>query len=391
MPWNVSDVVEQRSRFLDDYDGDAYSMAELCRRYEISRQTGYELLKRREQEGAAGLLDRSRAPHRHPNQTPRWQEDIILELRREHPRWGPKKLLWRLERDYPAMAWPVASTIGDLLHREGLSIPRRKRRRTPPYTEPFVAAQQPNRVWCMDFKGHFRTGNGERIDPFTLSDAYSRYLLRCQAVDHTDTEQVLAVLEAAFREWGLPDAIRSDNGPPFATRAVAGLSRLSVYLIKLGIVPERIQPGHPEQNGRLERLHRTLKAETASPPAATRRAQQQAFNRFRREYNQERPHEALGQRTPASCYSLSPRAYPARVPEPEYDSSMKVRRVHVRGQFKWKDHKVFLTESLAGEAVGLDPIDDRHYTVYFAHLPIALFDAHELRTRPLPTQDKSVS
>jgi transposase InsO family protein len=274
----------------------------------------------------------------------------------------------------------VASTIGDLLHREGLTIPRRKRRRTPPYTEPFVAAQQPNRVWCMDFKGHFRTRDGERIDPFTLSDAYSRYLLRCRAVDHTDTEQVLAVLEAAFREYGLPDAIRSDNGPPFATRAVAGLSRLSVYLIKLGIVPERIQPGHPEQNGRLERLHRTLKAETASPPATTRRAQQQAFNRFRREYNQERPHEALGQCTPESCYSLSARAYPARVPEPEYDSSMKVRRVHVRGQFKWKDHKVFLTESLAGEAVGLEPIDDRHFTVYFAHLPIALFDAHELRT-----------
>lgn len=151
MPWNVSDVVEQRSGFLDDYDSDAYSMAELCRRYEISRQTGYKLLKRREEEGDDGLLDRSRAPHRHPNQTPRWQEEMILELRREHPRWGPKKLLWRLERDYPAIGWPVASTIGDLLHREGLTIPRRKRRRTPPYTEPFVAAQGPNLVWCMDF------------------------------------------------------------------------------------------------------------------------------------------------------------------------------------------------------------------------------------------------
>src|SRR6185312_3525693 len=206
---------------------DEYSMAELCRRYEISRQTGYKLLKRREAEDENGLLGRSRAPHRHPNQTPRWQEDIIVELRREHPRWGPKKLLWRLERDYPAIGWPVASTIGDLLHREGLTIPRRKRRRTPPYTDPFVAAQRPNLVWCMDFKGHFRTSDGERIDPFTLNDAYSRYLLRCQAVDHSDTEQVLAVLQAAFREYGLPEAIRSDNGPPFATRAVAGLSRLS--------------------------------------------------------------------------------------------------------------------------------------------------------------------
>lgn len=203
-------------------------------------------------------------------------------------------------------------------------------------------------------------------------------------MDHAATEQVLAVLEAAFREYGLPDAIRSDNGPPFATRAVAGLSRLSVYLIKLGIVPERIQPGHPEQNGRLERLHRTLKAETASPPATTRRAQQRAFDRFRREYNQERPHEALGQCTPASCYSVAARAYPARVPEPEYDSSMKVRRVAVRGQFRWNAHHIFLTESLAGEVVGLQQIDERYYAVYFAHLAIALFDAHELRTQPLP-------
>lgn len=358
--------------------------------YEISRQTGYKLLKRREEDGEAGLRERSRAPHRHPNQTPRWQEDRILELRREHPRWGPKKLRWRLERDYPAMGWPVISTIGDLLHREGLTIARRKRRRTPPYTEPFVAAQRPNLVWCMDFKGHFRTGDGERIDPFTLSDACSRYLLRCQAVDHTNTEQVLAVLEAAFREYGLPDAIRSDNGPPFATRAVAGLSRLSVYLIKLGIVPERIQPGHPEQNGRLERLHRTLKAETASPPAATRRGQQRAFDRFRREYNQERPHEALGQCTPASCYSASVRTYPARVPQPEYDSSVQARRVAVRGQFRWKNHKVFLTESLAGEMVGLEQIDDRYYTVYFAHMAIAIFDSYLLRTHPLPRKEESI-
>src|SRR6185312_1989633 len=242
-----------------------------------------------------------------------------------------------------------------------------------------------NLVWCMDFKGHFRTSDGERIDPFTLNDAYSRYLLRCQAVDHTDTEQVLAVLQAAFREYGLPAAIRSDNGPPFATRAVAGLSRLSVYLIKLGIVPERIRPGHPEQNGRLERLHRTLKAETASPPAATRRAQQRAFDRFRCEYNHERPHEALGQRTPASCYSVSVRAYPARVSEPEYDSSMKVRRVAERGQFRWNAHHIFLTESLAGEVVGMEQIDDRYHTVYFAHVAIAMFDAHLLRTQPLAT------
>ncbi len=390
MPWNVRDVVEQRTRFLKDYDSGQYNVAELSRMYEISRQTAYNLLERREQDGdAEGVQDRSRAPQRHPNQTPAWQEQAILELRRRHPRWGPRKLLGRLQQEQVDIGWPVASTIGELLRREGLTIPPRKRRRTPPYTEPFVAAQEPNLLWCMDFKGYFRTGDGERIDPFTLSDAHSRYLLRCQAVERTNTEQVRSILEAAFREYGLPHAIRSDNGAPFATRAVAGLSRLSVYLIKLGIVVERIQPGHPEQNGRLERLHRTLKAETASPPAATRRAQQRAFDRFRREYNQERPHEALGQSTPESCYSVSPRAYPARVPEPDYDRFMRVRRVQVRGQFKWKDQHVFLTESLAGEAVGFEQIDDRYFTIYFCSLPIALFDSHQLRTQPLTKKKKA--
>lgn len=389
MPWNVSGVVEQRSRFLKDYDSGEYTLAELSRVYEISRQTAYNLLERREQEGdELGVGDRSRAPHRHPNQTPAWQEQVILALRRRHPRWGPRKLLGRLQRDQGDIPWPVASTIGELLRREGLTIPARQRRRTPPYTQPFVAAQEPNLVWCMDFKGHFRTGDGERIDPFTLSDAHSRYLLRCQAVERTNTEQVRSILEAAFREYGLPHAIRSDNGPPFATRAVAGLSHLSVYLMKLGIVPERIQPGHPEQNGRLERLHRTLKAETASPPAATRRAQQRAFDHFRSEYNQERPHEALGQRTPASCYSVSARVYPARVPEPEYGRFIKVRRVQVRGQFKWKEQHVFLTESLAGEAVGLEQIDDRYFTIYFCTTAIALFDSYQLCTRSLPREKK---
>lgn len=383
MPWNVRDAVEQRIRFLSDYDSGEYTVAELCRRYEISRQTAYNLLRRRAEEGANAVEERSRAPHRHPNQTPQWMEQIIVELRQERPRWGPKKLLGYLQRKSKPRIWPAPSTIGELLRREGLTIPRRKRRRTPPYTQPFLGAAEPNLVWCMDFKGYFRTGDGERIDPFTLSDAYSRYLLRCQAVDRTDTQQVRSILEAAFREYGMPEAIRSDNGPPFASRALAGLSPLAVYLIKLGIVPERIAPGHPEQNGRHERMHRTLKAETASPPAATRRGQQKAFDHFRREYNQERPHEALGQQTPESCYCVSPRAYPARLPEPEYSNWMKVRRVQLRGQFKWKDQHVFLTNSLAGEMVGLEQIDDRYFKVYFATSPIALFDSHRLRTQPL--------
>jgi hypothetical protein len=275
-----------------------------------------------------------------------------------------------------------------MLSRAGLVRERRKRRRVPPWTQPFAAASAPNRVWCADFKGWFRTRDGERIDPLTISDAHSRYLLRCQAVEKTDTSRVQAIFEAAFRDYGLPERIRSDNGAPFASRAIAGLSRLSVWWMKLGIVPERIQAGHPEQNGRHERMHRTLKQETATPPAANRRAQQRSFDRFRCEYNQVRPHEALDLQTPAELYTPSAREFPARVREPEYGSSMEVRKVRDRGDLSWKHQHVFLTETLIGERVGLLATDDRFYTVYFAQYPIARFDSHTLRVLPLPKQEE---
>ncbi|MGA8072420.1 MAG: integrase core domain-containing protein, partial [Candidatus Acidiferrales bacterium] len=220
------------------------------------------------------------------------------------------------------------------------------------------------------------------IDPLTITDACSRYLLRCQCVEKMDYERVRAIFEAAFRECGLPGAIRTDNGAPFASRAVAGLSRLAVWWMKLGIVPERIAAGHPEQNGRHERMHRTLKQETASPPAAHGRAQQRAFDRFRREYNEQRPHEALGMETPSAVYTPSARAYPARVAEPEYGSALRVRRVQHRGWFRWKSQEIFLSETLRGESIGLLPMDERFYTVYFAAFPIARFDGHQLRIVP---------
>jgi transposase InsO family protein len=226
--------------------------------------------------------------------------------------WGPRKLKRVLQRNAPQTLWPATSTIGALLAREGLVVRRKKRRRAPPYSEPFASADAANRVWCADFKGWFRTRDGARVDPLTITDAYSRYLLRCQQVAKTNGEQARGIFEAAFREYGLPQAIRTDNGAPFASRAVAGLSRLSVWWMKLGIVPERIAAGHPEQNGRHERMHRTLQQDTASPPEANLHAQQQAFQRFRREFNEERPHEALGMQTPGSIYTRSPRCYPAR-------------------------------------------------------------------------------
>jgi putative transposase len=386
MPWKTSSVMDERVRFVLEQESDEQTMTELCEIYEISRQTGYYWVQRYQQGGLEALQDLSRAPGRHPNQTPEQIEQAVLGLRRRRMTWGPRKLKSVLERRRPAIRWPAASTIGALLAREGLIVPRKKRRRVPGYTRPFAAADAPNRVWCVDFKGWFKTRDGARIDPLTISDAHSRYLLRCQQVEKTDEEHVRAIFESAFRQWGMPEAIRSDNGAPFASRAIAGISRLSLWWMKLGIVPERIQAGHPEQNGRHERMHGTLKRETASPPAANRRAQQAAFDRFRREYNEERPHEALQMQTPSAVHERSMREYPARVREPEYGDGMLVRRVPMGGQFKWKGERVFVSETLTGEPIGLQPEDERMYTIYFAAFPIGRFDSYQRTVLPLAKQ-----
>jgi len=383
--------MEQRVRFVLEYERGWHSMSELCKAYSIARETGYYWVRRYQQGGLEALQDRDRAPRQHPNQTPKAIEQVVLELRRAHMSWGPRKLKHVLEREQPEQVWPAVSTIGALLAREGLVIGRKKRRRAPPYSEPFAAAAAANRVWCADFKGWFRTADGERIDPLTISDAYSRYLLRCQAVEKSDGQPVRAIFESAFREYGLPQALRTDNGTPFASRAVGGLSRLAVWWIKLGIVPERIAAGHPEQNGRHERMHRTLKQETAAPAARDRRAQQRAFDRRRHEYNEERPHEALGMETPSARYTASSREYPVRIAEPEYGSAFQVRRVRHCGQFHWQGDSVFLSETLAGEPIGLLPMDERFYTVYFAAFPIARFDGRKREILALPKKQKDFS
>jgi len=311
MPWKASSVLEEKLRFIFEYERDEQTMTELCQSFGIARETGYVWLRRYRQSGVGGLLELNRRAERHPNQTAAEIEQQVLELRQAHMRWGPRKLKRVLERDQAGRRWPAASTIGELLKREGLVVARRKRRKTAPYTEPLAHADGPNRVWCADFKGWFRTGDGERIDPLTISDAHSRYLLRCQAVAKTDTARVQAIFEAGFRQYGLPQAIRTDNGAPFASTAIAGLSRLAVWWIKLGIVPERIEAGHPEQNGRHERMHRTLKHEVAMPPAEDRRAQQRALEDFRQEYTTKCGRtKRWGCRRRPAC--MSPRSAPIR-------------------------------------------------------------------------------
>jgi len=373
MPWKETCAVDERVRFVLEVERDEMPKATLCRRFGISRPTGDKWLRRYEELGLSGLLDQSRAARRHPNETPEELAELMVALRRRHPHWGPKKLRVLLEGKHPQLRWPSCSTMGEILRRAGLTVSRKRRRRTPAYTQPFEVCDRPNAVWCADFKGWFCTGDGTRCDPLTISDAYSRYLLRVQTMRETKDGPVRSLFEATFREYGLPGALRTDNGSPFASHGIGGLSRLGVWWLKLGIVPERIEPSHPEQNGRHERMHLTLKQATASPPAKDLRRQQMAFDRFREEFNEQRPHEALGQRCPAWVYVPSPREYrePGAV---EYPAGLEVRSVKGNGVFNWRGQVVFLGEALSRERVGLAEVANGCWAVYFCREPLGIVD-----------------
>jgi transposase InsO family protein len=366
--------MEEREAFLGEWARGEVSLAELCRRHDVSRKTAYKWQQRYEAEGTSGLADRSRAPHHQAQAVSEERRERIVAVRRAHTTWGPQKIHDYLRHNHPAEAWPAASTMGDLLQRRGLVIPRRQRRRTIPSESPLAHAEECNRVWTADYKGWFLVGNHERCDPLTYQDAFSRFALRIQDVARTDTQHTQAVTQTLFREYGLPDAIRTDNGAPFASPAPAGLSRLSMSWIRLGIRHERIEPGCPQQNGRHERMHLTLRQDTASPPAQTRHAQQRRFVSFLQCYNFERPHEALGGQTPGSLYVASTRALPARIPEVTYPDDYLVRRISGKGDMKVGGQRTFLSEVLATEWVGLRAVDDDLYEVYWSSVMLGWFD-----------------
>jgi transposase InsO family protein len=374
MPWKESHALEQRNGFITEWLKGEQSITELSEVFEISRKTAYKWLERFDKGGRGGLSNASRAPHHSPQAISEAKRAAIVAERQLHPSWGSRKIAQSLMRQHPKEAWPAASSIGDLLKREGLIQGRRLRRRTPPHTAPLEHAQQANQVWCVDFKGWFRYGDGGRCDPFTTTDALSRALLCCQATDKADGVHVRGVMEATFRKYGLPQAIRSDNGSPFASRAPGGLSRLSMWWMQLGIRHERIVPGHPEQNGRHERMHRTLKQETANPPKANRRLQQEAFVAFQTEYNEQRPHEALGWKTPAELYIPSTQAYPARLRELAYPPGVHLRRISQQGSLKWRCERTFLSAVLARQNVGLLETEEDFFDVYYGPLLIGWFD-----------------
>jgi transposase InsO family protein len=389
MPWETSTVSDQRLAFVSRYMEDGFtSFAQLCREFGICTATGYRVLKRYDPDNPASLQDRSRRPLRPPS-TDAEREAAIVGVRVDHPTWGPKKIRAYLQHDRPEMAWPVTSTIGAVLQRAGLVPSRRCRKRSWGGRPPLTRAEVPNQVWSIDFKGQFATQDGTLCYPLTLMDQSSRFLLRCQAYPGIASRDVRALLQAAFREFGLPACIRSDNGPPFASNAVAGLSALSVWWIRLGIRPETIQPSHPEQNGAHERLHRTLKAETTRPAAASIRAQQRLFDAFRDTYNAVRPHEALGQIPPANAYVRSQRTYPNRLPQIRYPDGLALRTVHRNGCIRWGGGEIFLSEVLIGETVAFEPLPGHRLLVWFAHLPLAVLDdrgprwLHPSQARPV--------
>lgn len=344
----------------------------------ISRATAHKWLGRYAAEGPAGLCERSRAPHAQPNRVETVMVERILALRDRY-KWGAAKLRGWLRDHVPGERIPAASTIGELLKDYGCTTPR-KRRRVAQRSAPLAHCDAPNRVWCADFKGYFRTGNGQRCDPLTMTDGYSRYLLCCQNLTRTTYDAVEPIFETIFRQFGLPDIIRTDNGVPFASTRGLGLSRLAVVWIRYGITPERIRPGKPQENGRHERMHRTLKEETLNPPASTARRQQHRFDVFRQYYNHERPHQALDQRPPGRAYAPSARALPARLPPIEYPEDCEKYQVYDKGSFRWNGHLLHLTGVLGGEYIAMVPgPTERYFIIYYGHVPIAYLDTKYTR------------
>jgi transposase InsO family protein len=370
--------MDQRLRFIGDYRRGDVAFSELCDRYGVSRKTGYKWVGRYELRGPRGLEDVSRRPHSFPTATPLPVVEQLLGVRRSHPNWGAKKLLAILQRR-GVTSLPGRSACCDILKRHGLVVSHRRRKYPGHPGRPASQILRPNDLWSADFKGQFKTRDGRYCYPLTVADGYSRFLLACQGLRSTALELARPVFQRLFDDYGLPRVIRTDNGVPFATTALGRLSTLSVWWIRLGIFPELIEPAHPEQNGSHERMHRTLKRETTRPPKGSLAAQQVSFNRFRTEYNEERPHEALNQNTPASRYRPSPRVLPKILPELEYPAHFEVRYVSANGGIRWKCAWVCVTHTLAGEHVGLSEVGDGLWDVYFGPILLGRLDERKLR------------
>lgn len=372
-------MIDERTMLISEYLSQEHSLSELARRRGVSRKTAYKWIERYEERGPEGLKDLSRAAHVHPNAIGPEVEEAILEWKERRPLWGAPKIHSKL-KSLPDC--PAESTVSNVLKRHGLTRRQRRRHRATGTTDPLQVAAAPNDVWCADFKGWFRLGNAQRCDPLTISDAFSRFLLCCQGLEAAPgLKEVKPWFERTFRTYGVPRVMRTDNGPPFASTGLGGLSALSVWWMRLGIDVERIAPGRPQQNGRHERMHRTLKESALNPARADLQAQQKAFDAFRCDYNQQRPHEALGQQTPASFYSPSPRSYPKGLLQPDYPEPWLKRSVRSNGEIKWKGRHIFLGEALIGQTVALEPVADGLWVVHFMRAELGVLEQREQRVQ----------
>ena len=373
MPWKETHVMDERQRFITTYHRSGLSFAGLCRRFGVSRKCGYKWLARWEQDGPHGLADRSSRPRGCAHATAPALVAAIVQLRQRHPLYSAKKIRWLLERRHPAWALPSKSTMHNILHRHGL-IPRRRRspRRWHP-GRPISTAAAPNELWSADFKGQFRLGTGSYCFPLTIQDTHSRFLLACHGLRTTAIAAARPVFERVFHEYGLPQRIRTDNGAPFGANALGRLSRLSVWFVQLGIWPEFIEPGQPQQNGRHENMHGTLKKHTARPPERTFSRQQARFDSFRQEFNHLRPHEALHGAVPAEQYRPSPRPYPQQLAPLTYPGHFEVRRVSTNGGIRWAKRWIWVSQLLGGQCVGLEAVDDGLWDVYFGPIWLGQF------------------
>jgi len=371
MPWITVDAMDQKIKLISDWSTGELSKMDLSSKYEVSRPTIDKWVTRYVEEGIDGLKERSRAPHTINQRTSDEVIEMIIAKRLKNTKRGPKKIIATLKREYPQIKWPSPSTAGEWLKKHNLVHKKKKRHRVAPYDEPFRYCTEPNIVWSADYKGQFNTQDGKLCYPLTISDNCSRYLLKCHGLEGPRYCETKAVFESTFREYGLPYAIRTDNGTPFASVSIGGLSYLSIWWILLGIAPERIDKGCPEQNGRHERMHRTLKEEAISNTAQSLKEQQMAFERFKIEYNNERPHEALNQGYPCEYYKQSTRLYPKRLKEPEYENNITVRQVYSNGHIKHKSQDFFLSKLLAGYPIGLKEVADGYWRIYFSFQAIA--------------------
>lgn len=378
MPWLEVNPMDQKVLFIADWLRGTTTLTDLCLRYGISRKTGYKWLERYQKLGADGLAEASRKPHSSPQQTPYPIRQAIQKFRRcGDIILGPKKIQVLLQQHYPNEPIPSKTTIYNILHDAGMVERRRRKQRVTPFFQPFAPVTNSNDVWSADFKGQFKMKSGTYCYPLTIMDHKSRYLLCCQGFAGPRYEETQREFEVVFREYGLPQRIRTDNGVPFASRSAGGLSRLSIWWITLGIMPERIEPGKPQQNGRHERMHRTLKQAATKPPEGSFMTQQKRFDQFISDYNQHRPHEALQQQTPASCYQASERIYPEQPQELTYPDYYEILSVHHSGVIYYRSHMIYISHLLDGYRVGLNEIDQGLFDVYFGPVFLGRFDERD--------------